>query len=275
MLHLHAHWQPPLSPADPGGVLFWAETSEAPPPPWQRGRLPQKPKPRPHPFCAPLQDLEPVLGGTGAERSLTLRLPSTRSGPRPAPGLIHAWDLDEDTPPWLAPWVVAGWWLAPAEACGLLLELPDLADIAPGWCPYITLGDDARFWGQAAALVLETLAAQKLVPVLAPAGPDGNTYHARWLPVLDGPADGPRLACLESAMPPICRAALPASAPGKQARSQASPGNDGGTPRSLLFTFLNTTCDALARRWGGRLAPRFQARRKRPGAALAGGPVCR
>jgi SNF2 family DNA or RNA helicase len=258
MLHLHVHWQPPVSPGDSGGVLFWAETSEAPPPPWQRGRLPQKPKPRPHPFCAPLQDLEPALGGAGEERSITLRLPSTRSGPRPAPGLIHAWDLDEDTLPWLAPWEVSGWQLAPAEACGLLLELPDLADMRQDGASHITLGDDARFWGQAAGLVLETLAAQKLVPVLAPAGPDGNTFHARWLPVLDGPADGPRLARLEAAMPPICRAAQPASAPGKQARSQASPGNDGGTPRSLLFTFLNTTSDALARRWGRSAAPPFQ-----------------
>jgi SNF2 family DNA or RNA helicase len=204
-----------------------------------------------------LQDLERALARKGAERRVTLRLPSTRSGPRPAPGLIHAWDLDDDTPPSLAPWVVSGWWLAPAEACGLLLELPDLADSREEGI-LLTLGDDARFWGQAAALILETLAAQKLVPVLAPAGPDGKTFHARWLPVLDGPADGPRLARLEAAMPPICRAALPSSAPAGKARSQASPGNDGGTPRSLLFTFLNTTSDALARRWGRSAAPPFQ-----------------
>ena len=37
---LHAHWKPPRSPTDTGGVLFWAETSEVMPPVWQRGRLP-------------------------------------------------------------------------------------------------------------------------------------------------------------------------------------------------------------------------------------------
>jgi SNF2 family DNA or RNA helicase len=256
MLHLHVHWQPPFSPDDPGGVLFWAETSDAPPPFWQRGRLTKIPKPRPHPFCAPIQALEHALASKGAERAITLRLPSTRSGPRPAPGLMHAWDLDEDTAPFLAPWVVPGLWLPPADALGLLLELPALAEAGGEGSLSFTLGDEARFWGHAAALVLETLAAQKLVPVLAPASPDGKTFHARWLPVLDGPADGPRLARLEAAMPPICRAALPSAAPGNKARSQSAPGGDGRTPRGLLSAFLNTTCDALARRWG-RLAQRF------------------
>jgi hypothetical protein len=257
MFHIHAHWQSPVSPDDSGGVLFWAETSEAPPPIWQRGRLAQNPKPRPHPFSAPLQSLELALACKGQERSVILRLPSTRSGPRPAPGLVHAWDLDEDTPPLLAAWVVPGLWLPPAEAVGRLLELPTLAEAGGNGSLHFSLGNDARFWGQAAALVLETLAAQKLVPVLAPAGPDGKTFHARWLPVLDGPADGPRLARLEAAMPPICRAALPAPAPGKKTRGQSAPGGDGGTPRGLLTTFLNTSCDALARRWGRNLAPRL------------------
>jgi SNF2 family DNA or RNA helicase len=254
MLHLHSHWQAPLSPHDPAGVLFWAEMSDGPPPAWQRGRLPKAPKPRAHPFCAPLQALEYALRTQGEERSLTLRLPSTRTGPRPAPGLIHSWDLDEDMPPFLAPWSVTGLWLPPAEALQLLLELPALADSPGDFHLPFTLGADARFWGHAAALVLETLAAQKLVPVLAPASPDRKIYHARWLPVLDGPTDGPHLARLEAAMPPICRAALPPS-PGGKAGGGASAAGEEWTPRGLLTTFLNTTCDALARRWGRHVAP--------------------
>ena len=257
MLHLHVHWQPPLSPTDPGGIFFWAETSQAPSPPWQRGRLAQSPKPRPHPFCASPQVLERALVAKGEERSVTLRLPSTRTGPRPAPGLVHSWELDDDTRPFLAPWIVPGLWLLPGDAWKLLLELPALEDSRGEGSLPLTLGGDARFWGHVAALVLETLAAQKIVPVLAPASPDGKTFHARWLPVLDGPTDGSRLARLEAAMPPICRAALSSSSPGHKARSQAAPGGDGETPRGLLTTFLNTTCDALARRWGRRAAPPF------------------
>jgi SNF2 family DNA or RNA helicase len=264
MLHLHVHWQPPLSPTDPGGIFFWAETSQAPSPPWQRGRLAQSPKPKPHPFCASLQTLEHVLASEGEERNVTLRLPSTRTGPRPAPGLVHSWELDDDTQPFLAPWIAPGLWLPPADAWKLLLELPALADSGGDGPPPFTLGDDARFWDHVAVLVLETLAAQKLVPVLAPASPDGKTFHARWLPVLDGPADGPRLAHLEAAMPPICRAALPSPSPGDKARSQTLSGGDGGTPRGLLATFLNTTCDALARRWGHRAAPLFSRGESEP-----------
>lgn len=257
MFHLHVHWQPPVSPSDSGGILFWAETSQAPPPPWQRGRLARNPKPKLHPFCASLQTLERALTPAGEERMATLRLPSTRTGPRPAPGLIHSWDLDEDTPPFLAPWIVSGMWLPPADAWNLLLELPTVADSRGEISQPFTLGDDARFWGHVATLVLETLAAHKIVPVLAPTSPDGEAFHARWLPVLDGPMDGPRLARLEAAMPPVCRAALPPSSSGSRRRSPASPGDGRDSPRGLLTAFLNTTCDALARRWGRNTASRF------------------
>ena len=57
MLILHAHWQPSRSPDDTGGVLFWAETSEAAQPTRQRGRLAKKPRPKDHPFCTPPNSL--------------------------------------------------------------------------------------------------------------------------------------------------------------------------------------------------------------------------
>jgi SNF2 family DNA or RNA helicase len=216
--------------------------------------LAAKPKPRSHPFCAAPDTVAAALGWKGDEGALTLRLPTTRTGPRPSPLLTHAWDLDEDTPPFLAPWTVSGLRLSPAEACHLLLESLSLGEQGEtGRIPF-TPGDDVRFWHQAAVLALETLAAQKLVPVLAPAGP--GIFHARWLPVLDGPKDGPRLARLESAMPPLCRAAL-SPAPAEGGRAPENPFRAEASPRALLTAYLNTTCDSLARRWCGPQPPRL------------------
>ena len=239
MLVLHAHWQPPRSPTDTGGVLFWTETSEAPQPASQRGRLAKNPRPKDHPFCTPPSRLGQIseLGIQHAEArpgQATLRLPTTRTGPQPSPALLHDWDLDEETPPFLAPWNVQGVWLPAAQALIALAGLPGNEALQPS----IALAADARYWRVAAALVLETLAAQKLAPVLAPADPSGHTFHARWLPVLDGPKDAQRLARLETAMPPICRA--------EAGEALVSPG-------MLLDSFLKTAADALARQWG-RLA---------------------
>jgi len=55
--------------------------------------------------------------------------------------------------------------------------------------------------------VIETLAAQKIVPILAPANGNGQIYQARWMPVLDGLEMG-RLNQLVAAIPPICRSEL-------------------------------------------------------------------
>lgn len=120
----------------------------------------------------------------------------------------------------------------------MLIKLPSLD--AENF--HFALGDDARFWHHAAALSLEALAAQKMIPVIIPLDPGEGKYHARWLPVLDGAKDAPRIAQLEAAMPPVCR---------------AEAGNEQGSPRILLTTFLNTICDALARRWGRQGRPHF------------------
>jgi SNF2 family DNA or RNA helicase len=249
MLVLHAHWQPPRHPTETGGVLFWAEMSEGTPPIWQRGRIAANPKPKDHPFYAPLKAIQWLLDYDSDEGTVTLRLPTTRSGPLPSPDLIHNWELDQETSPFLAPWIIKGLWLPPDEALLLLVDLPELEAEKRQF----TLGADARYWGSAASLALETLASHKLVPVLAPADPTGKGFHARWLPVLDSPKDGPRLAQLEAAMPPVCRCALTTKAPVENQEQ----GERELSPRILLTTFLNTGCDALARKWGKTAAPRF------------------
>jgi SNF2 family DNA or RNA helicase len=249
MLVLHAHWEPPCSPAETSGVLFWAEMSEGMPPVWKRGRIAANPKPKDHPFCAPLQAIQWALDRDGDEGAAIVRLPATRSGPLPSPELIHNWELDQETSPFLAPWVIKGLWLPIAEALLLLVDLPEIE----AENRQFVLGVDARYWGSAASLALEALAAHKLVPVLAQADPAEKVFHARWLPVLDSPRDGPRLALLEAAMPPVCRCAFIAQTP---TGGKGQPERE-LSPRRLLTTFLNTGCDALARKWGKATAPRF------------------
>lgn len=173
-LVLHAHWQPPPTNTESGGILFWAETSIGFTPTWQRGRIAKNPKPKNHPFCTPLQDLQIVLQAEGDEGTAALRMPTSRTGPLPSPGLIHDWELDQETQPYLAQWLVKGLWLPPAKALPILLRLPEL-DIEN---VQFVLGADAIFWSQAAALTLETLATHKLVPVIVPADGAGSVFHA-------------------------------------------------------------------------------------------------
>ncbi len=233
MLVLHAHWAAPRKPEQSGGFLFWAEDSDCPQPTLQHGRLPQKPRAKAHPYLAASDTLKPLLRKEEARReSLTLSLPSTRSGPLPSPGLAHNWDLDRDTRPFLAPWQVNGVWLSPPDALPLLLDLPLLELRNRG----LALSEDARYWRIAATMALEAMAAQKVVPVIQPAR---NSYFARWQPVMDSPRDAQRLAFMEKNMPPVCRAEW-----------SNGRGEPPASPRALLASFFNSLCDALARKWG-------------------------
>ncbi len=192
----------PQKPEEPGGVLFWAEDSNAAQPAWLHGRLPQRPKTKTHPFNALPEQLAGVLHRLSGQDSVTLRLPSTRTGPLPSPKLAHNWSLDNETRPFLAPWTVKGIWLMPQDALPLLLELPVIERRNRN----IAISEDARYWRIAASVALEALAAQKVVPVVIyrPAA-----SVARWQPVLDHPRDAQRLAFLEKALPPVCQAELP------------------------------------------------------------------
>ncbi len=236
MLVLHAHWVVPQKPEEPGGVLFWAEDSTAPQPAWQHGRLPQRPRIRPHPYHAPVDRLGNILRRSTGRDSVTLHLPTTRTGPCPSPKLAHSWTLDRETPSSLALWTVSGLWLMPQDALPILLDLPRLEHNDH----QVVLAEDARYWRIAASVAVEAMAAQKVVPVVVK-GQSGSAL-ARWRPVLDSPRDAQRLAFLERNMPPICRAELP---PNHSAQDWIPP-----SPQVLLASFLDGLCDALARQWG-------------------------
>jgi SNF2 family DNA or RNA helicase len=218
-------------------MLFWTETSEAVMPLKKRGR--RSKLAQPHPFCVAPEVTQQVLSSFDRKvqesqfNLVTLFLPTGKFGPHPSPRLVHDWDIDEDNPLTLKQWVAAGAWLAPIDAFYLLTSLPAPDDLPP----HLVLGDDVCYWQMVTGLVLETLAQQKLLPVLAQADRGGKSFHARWLPVLDGPQDGPRLARLVEAMPPLCRS--------EAAKSEEAPAS-----RLLLETFLNTMTDAMARLWG-------------------------
>ncbi len=136
----------------------------------------------------------------------------------------------------MAPWQVPACTFDIGDGYELLQSLPVEADLPHD----VRLGDDCRFWQIVIHLVLETIAQQKVLPALVAAeaarGAKNVTMVARWAPVLDGPRDGPRLAALRAAMPPLCRA---------EAETATTP-----TPHHLLTSFLHEMTDALTRRWG-------------------------
>lgn len=237
----HAHWHPASSPQDEAGLFLWAESSELTQQKKGGGRGASL-----HPFNAAaatvaqlLETLVPHLADYPSKR-LNLLLPTTEAGPRPSPHLVTEWEVEAESPPAFAPWRLVGLWLSPVEAFALLAGLPGPDDLPPG----LALGNDVRYWQTVTGLVLETLAQQKLLPFLVRGTPTGKAFQARWLPVLDGSQDGPRLGRLLEAMPPLCRA-------------EAKSAEEAFSPRLLLETFINTTIDAVARQWAYPHRPAF------------------
>ncbi len=200
MLVIHVHWIAPRRLEETGEVLFWAEDSTCSQPAVQHGRLPHKPRPKGHPFQAPIKSLKDLLRRPNAPKeSVVLSLPTTRSGPLPSPVFTHNWTLDRETKPFLAPWIITGILFTAQDALQLLLDLLVLAHQNR----FVMLGEDARYWRIAATLVIEAFAAQKVMPVIIPVK---NGIKARWVPVLDSPRDAQRLSFMEKNMPPVCRA---------------------------------------------------------------------
>jgi SNF2 family DNA or RNA helicase len=268
MFVIHAHWQPPKRPDETGGILFWAETSTARFPVINRGRPgARRPTGKEHPFCFPAEELQQQIGeGTPLAdaiiQSVRLQLPTGHSGPVPSPALLHNYRMDLNGNK-LSTWTVKGLWLPTSKAFGVLTNLPE-----SGPDGAFVLGEDLRYWRKISNLIMEVMAGQKMLPVLiqttnnaknnrkrfqrrwrgrpSPKNvvENNSIFYARWMPILDGPSDAPRLVQLAKAMPPVCRAQAPEN------------GNPEPASRQMLDSFLNTVCDALMRTWTRSAAPR-------------------
>jgi len=241
MYILHGSW--PISDhGDPeSGFVLWAETSQPGSSPTVE---PKRTLPRsihPHPFAASAHDLRRVLRDVVSSADSVLkreakpaaaivRLPSTRSGPQVSPGLRRDDENESAGKVKLAAWQVDALCVPPQSMLGLLAALPGEDDDTPG----IRVGDDLRFWGLAARLALEIVAAQRYMPALVKH--DGY-FLALWQPSLS-PVDHQRLERLGQAMPPLCRAV---SCDARAARSEAP------SPRPILDNFLAVAVDTFVR----------------------------
>ncbi|MCO6452458.1 MAG: SNF2 helicase-associated domain-containing protein, partial [Caldilineales bacterium] len=234
-LELHLHWRPMASTGNPPVFLLWAESSAAPQPQLQRGRLAAKPKPREHPFVAAdlsilrtiIQTVSPGLITQGGAE-ITLHLPSTRTGPLPSPGLVHNWQLDMNAPR-LAPWLIEGLQLPLASGVTFLVQLRQ--ESLQG---EFALGSDLQYWLSAGDLVLETLARQRYVPSIHENGQGGIV--SLWQPVQMSERAKQNRKALAEAMPPICRA--------EADQSDLFPEST-----SLLDCFITAVGDHMIRSW--------------------------
>jgi len=224
-----------------GALCLWAEDPDLPPVSASAShdvRLP-----RPHPFACQAAELADMLAerpgpadavGDAARKAvhdeLTLQLPSLAGGPLASPELLRPKSPEplEPTGPGrrgpasrvsLASWRVPVLAFGPAAALGVLAGFGGSGDAAA------TAGGSLAYLTAVARFAADLAARGRVLPVLAD---EGETYAARWRPVLGG-ADAQRARDLAAAMPPSCRAA-------------------GGTlPGPLLAGALDALADAAAR----------------------------
>ena len=217
---------------------MWGEDGSLPSSaPQRRGRAPVKPRPRPHPFAAGLEDLAEALAracpqldpAASVAGELHMLLPSHQQGPQASPHLLRA---DDDgaasaRPDRWHPWVVPTATFGGADAVEFLLDLPG------GDEPGMAIGDSPRFLAEIAKLALELLARGRLMPMLA--WSEGR-WLARWEPVATDPGDAERLRLLAEAIPPLLRA-------------EVGPSEHGRSPEKIVDGALDACLDACARRF--------------------------
>ena len=228
-----------------GALCLWAEDPDLPP---VSGSAPQAVQlPRPHPFACQAAELADLLAGRPETQEpadavgdaarkaihdeLTLQLPSLGGGPLASPELLRPEPPESGSTGTLGPLgsarrgrVSLVGWRVPVLAFGPTAALavlggfgqPDDSVAAGGSLPY--LAAVARFAADLAAR-------GRVLPVLAD---EGETYAARWRPVLGG-ADAQRAHDLAAAMPASCRAV------------------GGEAPGTLLASALDALADAAAR----------------------------
>jgi SNF2 family DNA or RNA helicase len=224
VLVVHGGWVP--GDAGAGRLALWAEDPSLPAAASSRARR------RPHPFAVTAPALATALAGSSddvrdalagaVEARLTLRLPATARGPLPSP------ETGSEAPGRgvrLADWETPAL-LVPADAA--LAALGALAEPEPDapWAAAASL----RYLGVLAGQACDLARRGRMLPQLVT---EGGEPAARWRPVLTG-ADAAVFRDFAAAMPPVCRAVVPA-------------GSEPAGVRATLAGALDALVDAAAR----------------------------
>jgi superfamily II DNA or RNA helicase len=196
-----------------------------------------KPRPRPHPFAAGIEDLAQALGRACPEidptasvaGELYMLLPSDEHRPQASPHLLRADDSGAASgrPDRLHPWVIPAATFGVADAVEFLLGLPG------GDQPGLAIGDSPRFLAEISKLALELLARGRVMPTL---GWSEDRWMARWEPIATDPGDAERLRLLAGSIPPLLRAEVGLS-------------EHGSPPEKIVDGALGAFVDACARRF--------------------------
>ncbi|MEH2064595.1 MAG: SNF2-related protein [Nostoc sp.] len=163
--------------------------------------------------------------------------------------------LDTDSPQYLQPWRVEGFYLNPSEAVKFLAAVP--LNAAKGEDAF--LGGDLRFWSQVARWSLDLISRCKFLPTIDRQS-DG-AFAAKWQVLVDSAVDGTRLEKFSANMPLVCRTYQEGLGTGDwglgtgEEFSQSLIPNPQSLlyvnfpiePQELLLGFLNSTIDAQVR----------------------------
>jgi SNF2 family DNA or RNA helicase len=217
--------------------FLWGEkATEAPAAPvGRRGRKPRKPLAQPLPFAAGADDLsaslQEALPALARLRDKTeqqvLWLPTAAGCPVASTPLI-AEPPAATAEAALAPWTVTVLPLSLEHTVDLLAACLDQETLAPG----VHVGASLAFWATALRFAGALAAREQFLPDVEQSG---DTWHARWKPVLAG-AEGQRFDRLARAMPGVCRAL--------GGTTDAPPDRPAA---ALLADFVGAVVDALAR----------------------------
>lgn len=131
-------------------------------------------------------------------RSHLLALPTQITATAAIPQHSANSSTDVDTPLYLQPWQIDGFWLTPEEAVKFLNSLP----LSSFETEDSVVGEELRFWSHVSRWSLDLLARSKFLPTL-----DNSTGSpfACWHPLLDSSLDQSRLKHFAQHMPPVCQ----------------------------------------------------------------------
>ena len=176
----------------------------------------------------------PASGGDAARKAvhdeLTLQLPSAGGGPLASPELVRPGGAGvrvrrASGRPARRGRVSLASWRVPVLAFGPAAALAVLGGVPASRTRSAAAGGSLPYLAAVARFAADLAARGRVLPVLAA---EGETYAARWRPVLGG-ADAQRARDLAAAMPPSCRAVC-GRGPGAAARQR--PGCPGRRRRA-------------------------------------------